>query len=537
MILAPGQHAMVPTGLTIALPPGYEAQVRPRSGLAAKHGVTVLNAPGTVDADYRGEINVLLINHGQAPFTIRRGERIAQMVIAPVAQATLVAAAALSETAARQRRLRLDRALATGRCQGSLGIVRGLCATGNKRRICSAIAAASSQIRFNSNACSAFFHGAVCVHGSDSYRPTPEGDIVIRFANGGETPVGESCGLGPAMSGVIAVMRRTLLSCTSLVRAGLSARPRLSPALRQLRHSPAARIRRQRCSRPLLDLDRQEIAALTLALAVLGFSVVAAILLMRTRVGAARNEARLRADIQALQAEADRFRALLFAEPQVLIAWAAGDERPQISGDTSLLISKDPQNLSPQRILAFGTWLPPEPALQMDHAVDALRDAGEGFLLNLTTSAGRSIEAMGRAIGGQAIVRIRELSGLRRELAEMTFRHKTLLEETEMLRGFAAAAPWPIWARRAGGGLSFANAAYARATEAASVGDAIERNLELLDSERPRSIWRARSTTTSRSRRGCRSSSAASGACSTSTPSTSAAAAPASPSTPARPRR
>jgi dUTP pyrophosphatase len=98
LILAPGRHALVPTGLTIALPAGYEAQVRPRSGLAAKHGVTVLNAPGTVDADYRGEIGVLLINHGDAPFTIRRGERIAQMVIAPVARAELVAATALPET-------------------------------------------------------------------------------------------------------------------------------------------------------------------------------------------------------------------------------------------------------------------------------------------------------------------------------------------------------------------------------------------------------------------------------------------------------
>ena len=137
---------------------------------------------------------------------------------------------------------------------------------------------------------------------------------------------------------------------------------------------------------------------------------------------------------------------------------------------------------SPQRILAFGTWLSPEPALQMDHAVNALREAGEGFLLNLTTSTGRSIEAMGRAIGGQAIVRIRELSGLRRELAEMTLRHKGLLEETEMLRGFAAAAPWPIWAKRAAGGLLFANAAYARATEAANVTDAVQRDLELLDS-------------------------------------------------------
>jgi dUTP pyrophosphatase len=98
LTLAPGKHAMVPTGLAIAMPEGFEAQVRPRSGLAAKHGVTVLNSPGTIDADYRGEIQVILINHGAEAFIIRRGERIAQMVIAPVVQATLVPTASLNET-------------------------------------------------------------------------------------------------------------------------------------------------------------------------------------------------------------------------------------------------------------------------------------------------------------------------------------------------------------------------------------------------------------------------------------------------------
>ena len=98
LTLAPGRRALVPTGLSIALPSGFEAQVRPRSGLAAKHGITVLNAPGTVDADYRGEIGVLLINHGEAPFAVRRGERIAQMVIASVTRAELVPAASLSST-------------------------------------------------------------------------------------------------------------------------------------------------------------------------------------------------------------------------------------------------------------------------------------------------------------------------------------------------------------------------------------------------------------------------------------------------------
>ncbi|WP_425989426.1 dUTP diphosphatase [Afipia sp. DC4300-2b1] len=98
LTVQPGQRALVPTGLMIAVPPGHEAQVRPRSGLAFKHGVTVLNSPGTVDADYRGEVSVLLINHGDEPFTIRRGERIAQLVIAAVTQANLVVVAALTST-------------------------------------------------------------------------------------------------------------------------------------------------------------------------------------------------------------------------------------------------------------------------------------------------------------------------------------------------------------------------------------------------------------------------------------------------------
>ena len=98
MILSPLGRALVPTGLAMALPSGYEAQVRPRSGLAAKHGVTVLNSPGTIDADYRGEIKVILINLSDTPFTIGRGERIAQMVIAPVSRARLVETEALDAT-------------------------------------------------------------------------------------------------------------------------------------------------------------------------------------------------------------------------------------------------------------------------------------------------------------------------------------------------------------------------------------------------------------------------------------------------------
>ncbi len=202
LMLAPGQHALVPTGLTIALPPGYEAQVRPRSGLAAKHGVTVLNAPGTVDADYRGEIGVLLINHGDAPFAIRRGERIAQMVIAPVARAELVPAVSLSDDRARQRRLRFDRPLIRAKAPDSF----------------------SEKSRRSSFNHRIFLRPGFAFTVWTLTRRAPVGDIVIRFAHGGRCIAGRKVvRFGANMSGVIVAMRRTLLSCTSLARNGLIA--------------------------------------------------------------------------------------------------------------------------------------------------------------------------------------------------------------------------------------------------------------------------------------------------------------------------
>jgi len=284
------------------------------------------------------------------------------------------------------------------------------------------------------------------------------------------------------MSGVIAAIRRTLLSCTSLVRdgtAGLAATTLMAttPAWANdgglLAQTLAA----------FAEFDQRSMAAAALALGVLGFSVLATILLMRTRIRAAANEHKLKARVHSLEAEVDRYRALLFAEPQVLISWPAGDDRPDISGDVALVLPQDSPSLAPQRVLAFGTWLPPEPALQMDHAVDALRESGESFQLHLTTSNGRAVEAMGRAIGGQAIVRIRELGGLRRDLAEMSMRYRDLVVETEMLRGLAASAPWPLWARKANGQLAYANAAYASATDAPTAADAVAGNFELLDSD------------------------------------------------------
>lgn len=99
VVLAPGERALIPTGLAIALPSGYEAQVRPRSGLALRNGISLVNTPGTIDADYRGEVGVILINHGTEAFTVDRGMRVAQMVIAPVTQASWLETDNLSDTA------------------------------------------------------------------------------------------------------------------------------------------------------------------------------------------------------------------------------------------------------------------------------------------------------------------------------------------------------------------------------------------------------------------------------------------------------
>jgi len=98
IVMAPGDRALVPTGIALALPPGFEGQVRPRSGLAINHGITVLNTPGTIDADYRGEVQIILVNLGRNPFTVERGARIAQLVIAPIMQALFQETDSLDET-------------------------------------------------------------------------------------------------------------------------------------------------------------------------------------------------------------------------------------------------------------------------------------------------------------------------------------------------------------------------------------------------------------------------------------------------------
>jgi signal transduction histidine kinase len=286
------------------------------------------------------------------------------------------------------------------------------------------------------------------------------------------------------MTGVLGAMRRSAKSCSSLCGIFLAGSSLVagSGAARAETISPL------RALTAFNALSRQEIAALGLVLAIVGFSVVAAILLMRARIRSAAAEQTYRGELERLRAESDRNHALLLAEPQIIIAWPAGSDRADIAGDISFLL---PQGSPLGRALAFGAWLAPEPSLQLDRAVKSLRNNAESFVLHLATLSGRTVEATGRAIGGQAILRLREISGLRRDLAEMTRRYNALFEETDILRSFATALPWPIWARRRDGTLLFANPAYAAAADATSVDDAISRNLNILDTADREDLARA----------------------------------------------
>jgi signal transduction histidine kinase len=225
------------------------------------------------------------------------------------------------------------------------------------------------------------------------------------------------------------------------------------------------------------QLDRHEVAALALTLGILCFAVVTAIMLVRTRRRLHETEAAARDQAIALRARADRANALLQSEPQVVIAWSTTDEEPEIIGDPSLVTD----TAASDRVLVFSSWLEPEPARAIEHAVAALRAHGVGFAMTLTTRADRLIEADGQAIGGRAVLRLRNVSGIRHELGDLLVRHQRQTEETEALRTLADAVSAPIWARDASGRLVFANKAYARAVEARDGADVVERGIELFD--------------------------------------------------------
>ncbi len=224
------------------------------------------------------------------------------------------------------------------------------------------------------------------------------------------------------------------------------------------------------------SLDRHELITLALILGGILFGVITAIMLVRTRMRGATTEMALREELGALRAESDRFNAMLRSEPQVLVSWAAADNEPDIIGDTALITSA----AAKQRVLAFGSWLEPDKAQAMERATDALRVNGESFTMPLMTLAGHAIEAGGRVIGGRAVLRLRDVTGIKRELAELNARYEKFAGEMESLRALLDALPSPVWARDLAGALVFANPAFARAVDAKDAADAIARGLEML---------------------------------------------------------
>src|SRR5215468_237125 len=235
-------------------------------------------------------------------------------------------------------------------------------------------------------------------------------------------------------------------------------------------------------------LRGQEITLLTLVLALLGLGLFASVVLLRLRRFADHAETNARDEIVSLQADVDRLKALLLSEPQILVTWAAHAEHPEILGDVGIVA---PGSI-PDRLLAFGTWLDAIAARRIEQAVDNLRHNGRGFVLAFTTRAGRPIEAEGRAIGGRAVLRLRDVSGIEQELLDLAARHDQLLGDVETMKTLLDSLPAPVWARDSNGRLAFVNSAYARAVEAEDPTDAVTRELELLDQPARAEITRTR---------------------------------------------
>lgn len=224
-------------------------------------------------------------------------------------------------------------------------------------------------------------------------------------------------------------------------------------------------------------LSRQEVTSLALTLGILLFAVVTAIGLLRSRTSAAAERAEAKREIARLRAEADRMTALLLSEPQVVVIWRSLNAEPAVLGDVAAISGLE----SSRRVLAFGAWLGAEPAASLENAVDALRKRGKAFGFSILTPRGKHIEAEGRPVGGVAVLRLRDVTGAKRDYAAVLSKHKQLEDEVELVRNLLETMPAPIWIRNTDGKLVFANRAYAKAVEVADSDEVTERNIELLD--------------------------------------------------------
>jgi signal transduction histidine kinase len=234
-------------------------------------------------------------------------------------------------------------------------------------------------------------------------------------------------------------------------------------------------------------IAQHEIIVLTLITGVAVFAVVSAIMLVRARHRAAQLQAAAQTETAILRASIDRARALRLSEPQLVVDWPAGSDEPAIEGDPAIIGLSETQQL-----LAFDDWLESGKAAAMSRAVEALRARGEPFVMTLSTLDGRPLEVQGRAMGGHAVLRLKEAGGVKRELVDLLERYEKLSAEAAALRAVVEKLPSPVWTRNAAGRLTFVNPAYARAVEAQSATEAIDRRLELLDSAARESIVQAR---------------------------------------------
>src|SRR3984893_16798861 len=276
----------------------------------------------------------------------------------------------------------------------------------------------------------------------------------------------DSLGARPQQSGLLVVLTIAIAgSCSFAAGPAAAAGPRIEGS------TVGAAIY------ALLLLDRHEIAALALTLGVLCFAVVTAILLVRTRRRLAAMAASARDEAMASRAAIDRAYALLLSEQQILIVWSTGTEEPEIIGDAPRVTGAGVR----QRVLSFGSWLEPQAAQDMERSVDALRARAASFAMTVATLSNHVVEAEGLVVGGRAIVRLRELSGIKYELAELTQRHRKQIEDAAAMRALIEAIPAPVWHRDSSGKLVSANQAYARAVEARTVEETVEQGIELFD--------------------------------------------------------
>jgi signal transduction histidine kinase len=223
--------------------------------------------------------------------------------------------------------------------------------------------------------------------------------------------------------------------------------------------------------------ETQGIVGLSFVVALVLISTITSLLHLTGRRQWTQREAALVSENAQLRSALDRADVFLSAEAQIIVAWGSASGEPDIEGDLSL-VTEAPV---PRRVLGFGSWLAPEAAQEFEGYVERLRKRGEGFRLSLTSIAGRHLEAEGRAVGGRAVLRIRDVSGDRLELARLRERHAHTLLELGSLKTLLDVSPQAIWMRDGDEKLIWVNAAYAKAVEATDPADAVRRGIELLD--------------------------------------------------------